>query len=214
MWTNALRDHIEATLARPDSRDAIAARVEEICAQEGQQATTEVVSGVIDQLERYVTGTPELLSAAAFEASDFDILQTIEPLLVRCADYFLEESDLIPDKLGVYGLLDDAYLAQTFLWGISVTHEQQTGIPLLGTYLAGANAKVRAFIGNTIATQLDEVVIHDLEAAAVQARIAELARHPRTMGSGASGERGSWGSAWEDEMARSAAKLGVSLELD
>ncbi len=214
MWTNALREHIDAILAKPDSRDAIVARVTELFDREGDPAAPDAVSGVVDQLERYVTGTPELLFAAAHEARDFEILDTIEPLLARCASYFIEESDLIPDHLGVYGLLDDAYLAQTFLWGISTLHAEETGIPLLGTYLAGANAMVRAFIGNAVATQLDEVVIHDLEEADVKARLAELVRHPRTMHADAGGERGSWGDTWESEMTRSARELGVSLDFE
>lgn len=195
--------HVEQVLAAPGSRAAIDQRVAELAPPDWSRDQR---TAFVDQLEHFVRATGGLVDASANEAIALGIEEYVGPLLLQAANYFLTPIDLIPDAHGLYGLIDDAYLAQRYLVGISIAHQQITGAPLLGHQLDAATAVVRGVIGEPLATQLDQAVAADVHTVATQA-INDQAAADHSLAGGP----GSWGGAWEDEMARMGAECGISI---
>lgn len=195
--------HVEQILATPDSRAAIEQRVAELAPPEWSADERSVF---VDQLEQFVRATGGLIDAAADEAIALGIEEYIGPILVQAATYFLAPIDLIPDAHGLLGLIDDAYLAQRYLVGISAAHQQIAGTPLLGGQLDAATAVVRGVIGEPLATQLDQAVAADVHAVVAQA-INDQAAASQSL----TGGPGSWGGTFEDEMSRMGAECGISI---
>ncbi len=161
-------------------------------------------------------GTPTLLEAAALDAQEHGVLGQLEPMLLKAAQYFFEEDDVLPDHLGLYGLLDDAYLAQRYLLGASELHEKVGGAPLLGAQLRPSVDVVRQWIGDDEASLLDQMVSGDVrrlqwKGALVAGALGLVAWQVLSgfSGGGDSGA-GSWGNSWESETSRMAAGLGIS----
>ncbi len=66
--------------------------------------------------------------------------------------------DMIPDRLGLLGVLDNAYCSLTLIQGVSDRHEQETGRRLFSPDLEAANEAMRRLIGEPVASQLDMFV--------------------------------------------------------
>lgn len=216
-----IRQIIDTHLAASDSRDAMAMRVLEF----NDELTDEQINTLIDELERFVRGTPDILELAGIEADEHGVLETLSPLLEQSVQYFFDDQDLIPDHLGVYGMLDDAYLVQRFLLTASDEHQAAHGTPLLGDGLRPAIDVVRQWIGDAAADQLDAKVAADAQqfnwkglavGVALGAGALWLLGKAFSGGAGgsydATGGPGAWGNSYESEMARMGASMGVSLD--
>lgn len=195
--------HVDHVLAAAGSRVAIEQRVRELAppmwSDDEQRA-------FVDQLEQYVRVTGSLIDAAGHEAIALGIGDYVGPLLLQATNYFLTPLDLIPDTYGLYGLIDDAYLAQRYLVGVSFAHQQITGTPLLGGQLEAATSVVRGVIGEPLASQLDRAVAADVHAVATQAITDQNAASQSLTGG-----PGAWGNSFEDEMSRMGAECGISI---
>jgi hypothetical protein len=66
--------------------------------------------------------------------------------------------DIIPDRLGLLGVLDDAYCSLTLIQSVSDRHEKETGRRLFSPDLEAANVAMRRLIGEPVASQLDMYV--------------------------------------------------------
>lgn len=210
----AIRLEIDDVLERPDSRVAMADRARTF----NPQLTDEQATPLLDELERFVRGTPDLLELAGIEAESHGVLAKMRPLLDVSVSYFLDEEDLIPDHLGLYGLLDDAYLTQKFLLSASEAHEEDHGIALLGEGLRPAIGVVHQWIGDEAAGTLDSKVAADVEqfdwtdALVLGALgVGALWLVSKALSGGKDDREGSWGNSYEAEMARMGASMGVSL---
>ena len=211
-----IRLEIDEVLDAPTSRVAMAERARSF----NDQLTDHQVDELLDELERFVRGTPDLLELAGIEAETNGALEQMQPLLNEAAMYFVEPDDLIPDHLGLYGLLDDAYLVQRFLLTASEHHQAEHGTPLLGEGLRPAVGVVRQWIGDEAADQLDAKVDTDvakfpwagvLVGAALGLGALWLVGKALSGGGDPTGGVGSWGNSHEAEMARLGASMGVSL---
>jgi uncharacterized membrane protein YkvA (DUF1232 family) len=198
-----IAEHIERVLAAPDSRGPIERRIDEIAAA-GWSADQR--SGFVDHLAQFVRSTGSLIDAASGEATALGIEAYVAPLLVQAANYFVVPIDLIPDAHGLYGLIDDAYLAQRYLVGVSAAHQQITGTALLGLQLEAATAVARGVIGEPLASQLDHAVAADVQTIVNQSISDQTATNQSITGG-----PGSWGGSWEDEMSRMGAECGISI---
>lgn len=212
-----IRLEIDETLSGANSRVAMAERARSF----NDQLTDAQVDALLDELERFVRGTPDLLELAGIEAEANGTLDQMEPLLDQSVWYFMDTDDVIPDHLGLYGLLDDSYLVQKFLLTASERHQEQHGVELLGESLRPAVGLVRQWIGDEAADQLDAKVEADaasfpwggvLVGAALGLGALWLVGKALSGGGGdPTGGVGSWGNSHEAEMARLGASMGVSL---
>ena len=79
-------------------------------------------------------------------------------MLEAAASYWAMSEDMIPDRLGLLGVLDDAYCSLTLMQSLSDRHEAETGRRLFSPDLEAANRAMRRLIGEPIASQLDMYV--------------------------------------------------------
>jgi hypothetical protein len=151
------------------------------------------------------------LSVAAQQGG---VAHLVGPLIQQVAQYFLSEQDLIPDRSGTLGLLDDAYLAHAFLHQVNVAYAASTGHPLLPFDAAPAIQVLRALLGPQVSLQLDQWVTDGVGQAVAQSRFQQLQQWNGQFQGGGSrtGGPGSWGGCWEDEMARMGAEMGISFD--
>jgi uncharacterized membrane protein YkvA (DUF1232 family) len=173
------------------------------------------LDGYADVMEQYVRDTVDLLEACSMAANQAGIGALVDPILAVATQYFLQPLDFIPDEAGLYGLLDDAYLARSLIAQVSELYRHRTGVPLVPFDLVPDNVTVRAVIGEPVATQLDRTVAGTLQNAVVQQSLAGLYGHNSTLNGfehlSATGGPGSWGGCVEDEIARLGAECGISI---
>ena len=87
-----------------------------------------------------------------------DFEAEIESILTMVVSYWIEGDDVIPDSLGIIGLLDDAYCSLLSMQTMSDFYQLQTGKFLFPDDLTAANSIMRKIIGEPYATELDNIV--------------------------------------------------------
>lgn len=207
MVTNVIRDQINRTFNTPGFDSFARQRIRELSnATTIDPATEDRLIGLLCQ---YVERAPQLLEACYGAAQQAGVANEAAPILEAAARYFLEPQDFIPDQMGLYGLLDDAYQSNRFVARTSELYQQYTGRPLLALDLSGMNTRARSIIGEPLASQLDQVV--DSTVQSIIQQIQLLAQQRQQFQVSPTGGPGAWGGTWEDEMARTGAELGISI---
>jgi uncharacterized membrane protein YkvA (DUF1232 family) len=119
-----------------------------------------------DDLERgarfviaYIEQVPYMMKVAWTAASNVGLESPMQHILAIVHSYWLEGDDIIPDDLGVIGLLDDAYCSLTSLQAVSDHYRLQTGKFLFPDDLSAANRAMRLIIGEPYVSELDRIVI-------------------------------------------------------
>ncbi|MHC4946816.1 MAG: hypothetical protein ACYTG1_00945 [Planctomycetota bacterium] len=214
MITQMMRQQIGNVLGSPHSRDVFLERLRQIAASQGQPLTDDAADRLAKLAEGCVTSSVDLLEACAVAGRQAGVAPFVEPILEAAARYFLEPQDFIPDHAGLYGLLDDAYLARRLMAEISELYRQHTGMPLLPVDLGADNLVIRSIIGEPLASTLDQTVAQTIQGAIVQHNLAQLYGHGATLdlgGQSPTGGPGSWGGSFEDEITRVGAECGISI---
>ena len=211
MVTQLIRQQIAQALALPHSNQVFAERMREIASAQSLSLDDDAIAQYAALATNYIADTVDLLDACAFASQQVGVAQQVMPLLGLSEQYFLNTQDYIPDSYGLYGLLDDAYIAKSLLVQISAVFQQYTGYPLLNIALDGDNALVRVIIGEPLASTLDQEVANTLQNAIVQQQVNQMqGQHTLDVGSRTGGP-GSWGGCIEDEIARLCAECGISI---
>lgn len=107
----------------------------------------------------YIRQVPYMMTVAWTAASNVGLEVQMEHILDMVQSYWLEGDDVIPDDLGVIGLLDDAYCSLCSLQAVSDHYQLQTGKYLFPDNLSSANRVMRKIIGEPYATDLDRIII-------------------------------------------------------
>jgi uncharacterized membrane protein YkvA (DUF1232 family) len=111
----------------------------------------------------YIKQVPYMMRVAWTAASNVGLEAEMEQILEMVQSYWLEGDDVIPDGLGVIGLLDDAYCSLSSLQTVSDHYQLQTGKYLFPNDLSSANRTMRKIIGEPYATDLDRIVITTMQ---------------------------------------------------
>ncbi len=111
----------------------------------------------------YIKQVPYMMKVARTAASNVGLEDEMEQILKMVESYWLEGDDVIPDELGVIGLLDDAYCSLSSLQTVSDHYQLQTGKYLFPDNLSSANRAMRKIIGDPYATDLDRIVITTMQ---------------------------------------------------
>jgi len=106
----------------------------------------------------YVEQVPYMLTVAWTSAKSVGLEAEIESILTMVVSYWIEDDDVIPDSLGIIGLLDDAYCSLLSMQTMSDFYQLQTGKFLFPDDLTAANSIMRKIIGEPYATELDNIV--------------------------------------------------------
>jgi uncharacterized membrane protein YkvA (DUF1232 family) len=142
----------------PELHDLLAVVAE----REGVDANLEELEQGSKFVNGYIEQVPYMMKVAWTAASNVGLEKEMERILEMVESYWLEGDDVIPDELGVIGLLDDAYCSLTSLQAVSDHYRLQTGKHLFPNDLTAANRAMRKIIGEPYASELDRIVIRTM----------------------------------------------------
>jgi len=111
----------------------------------------------------YIRQVPYMMKVAWTAAKNVGLEAEMKQILEMAESYWVEGDDIIPDDLGIIGLLDDAYCSLTLLQGVSDHYQLQTGKYLFPDNLSSANRAMRKIIGEPYGTDLDRIVITTMQ---------------------------------------------------
>lgn len=152
MNSNDVRQRIATALAHEQNTRAMKKRLmSRGLSLELQRVALEVVEG-------YLNETPDLMDVADRAATSDGLQGVMRPLFDAALRYWDAGDDVIPDRLGLYGLLDDAYLTRTLLEKVAAEVRSRTGQPLFSVDLATSNGPIRDLLGPELTAELDDSV--------------------------------------------------------
>lgn len=123
----------------------------------------------------YVEQVPYLLIVAWTSARNVGLEIEIQSILEMVKSYWIEDDDVIPDHLGIIGLLDDAYCSLSSMQTISDLYRMQSGKHLFPDDLTAANRIMRKIIGEPYNTELDDIVQKAVADARIKDSVKSLA---------------------------------------
>lgn len=191
--------------AEPELRDLLAVVAEQHRADPGEEDLQQGVRFVI----AYIKQVPYMMKVAWTAACNVGLESEMRRILEMVDSYWLEGDDVIPDELGVIGLLDDAYCSMTSLQAVSDHYRLQTGKHLFPDDLSDANRAMRQIIGEPYASELDRIVIHTMKKTHLIETITSLASEEKRLNLAANNTIWSHGPAGRLDIAN-LAPLGVT----
>ena len=106
----------------------------------------------------YLEQVPYLLTVAWTSAKNVGLETEVKSILEMVESYWIEDDDVIPDNLGIFGLLDDAYCSLSSMQTMSNLYRTQTGKHLFPDDLTSANTIMHKIIGEPYITELDTII--------------------------------------------------------
>lgn len=168
MLTQNIRQMIQNACAHTGADTALEQHLEQVLSPRLRNLDRHSAKEAANLVLGYIEQVPTILDHAISHASSYGELDTISPLLNQAAQYFFEPEDYIPDRIGIYGLLDDAYLCLRMLEMINQVYLREYGAYLLPMDLAPMNQIIRPFLGDGLAAQLDHAINTAIEQRAYQ----------------------------------------------
>jgi hypothetical protein len=122
----------------------------------------------------YLEQVPYLLTVAWTSARSVGLETEIKSILEMVESYWIEDDDVIPDSLGIFGLLDDAYCSLSSMQTLSDLYRMQSGKYLFPDDLTAANKIMRKIIGEPYTSELDTIVSKAVAKAKVKEAVKSL----------------------------------------
>jgi len=166
-----IAEHCEVAGAHDDLRELLAAVAE---ASGRVPDETDLDNGV-RFVDGYVRQVPYICKVAWTAAGNVGLEREMRRILEAVESYWIEDVDVIPDHLGIIGLLDDAYCSLALLQAVSDHFQLQSGKFLFPDDLTEANRAMRRVIGEPYATELDRLVAGSLGEADILSAVKTLA---------------------------------------
>jgi uncharacterized membrane protein YkvA (DUF1232 family) len=123
----------------------------------------------------YIQQVPYMIKIGWTSAINVGLDTEIKGILDAVTSYWYQDNDIIPDHLGVIGLLDDAYCSLTSLQSVSDHYRLQTGKYLFPMDLTSANKMIREFLGDPYGPELDQFVANTLHDAGIMDAVQAMA---------------------------------------
>ena len=202
MQTNKIRKMIEKGVIVENNTGNLAGAINQAAVWRGIQLNPTQVTDMVNFVREYVEHAPALLDQIFTAAKKAGILNQVKPILEAAEEYFFAPIDVIPDHLGLLGLVDDAYLTHSLVQAISNMYQANSGSTLLPLDLTEVNQFIRNLIGEPQASMLDAGVANVLNGTAFQQSLNQfLQLSPGTMINMAGGPDPIWGNASVEEIA-------------
>ena len=142
--------------------------------QGAQPSATDLAHGS-SFIYNYLEQVPYLLTVAWTSARNVGLETEVTSILKMVESYWIEDDDVIPDSLGIFGLLDDAYCSLSSMQTLSDLYRMQSGKHLFPDDLTAANKVMRKIIGEPYTAELDELVDKAIADAQVEEAVKWLA---------------------------------------
>lgn len=154
----AVEQMIADALADEHRTGRLANALRQRAATHGRSPDPTEVQSAVNFVVEYVAHVPAYLrdglEAARLVGREPEMMEVVR----AASEYWLAETDIIPDRLGLLGILDDAYYSLTLMQAVSDRYEEESGRPLFSRNLQAANASIRNLIGEPAASQIDMFV--------------------------------------------------------
>lgn len=171
--------HIEAMIAEkcgePDAESDITELLGGVADQQGRSVSTEQLKNGARFVCRYIELVPYMMKVARTASGSVGLMEPMERILEVVESYWLEGEDIIPDEMGIIGLLDDAYSSLTSMQLVSDYYQLQTGKYLFPDDLTSANQAMRRIIGEPYASDIDRMVTSTMQKAGLIEAVKALA---------------------------------------
>lgn len=158
MALEAVEGMIADALADEQRTGRLANALRERAASQGRSAGEDELRDAVGFVREYVEHVPANLRDGLEAARTVGREAEMEEVIRGATEYWLTESDIIPDRLGLLGILDDAYCSLTLMQAVSDRHEEESGRALFSRNLKAANDSIRNLIGEPAASQIDMYV--------------------------------------------------------
>lgn len=170
---------IESMIERLGSSSHLEPELHDLLAVVAERQGVEAGPDELDRAARFVTGyigqVPYMLKVAWTSASNVGLEKEMECVLETVTSYWIEGDDVIPDELGVIGLMDDAYCSMTLLQSVSDNYRLMTGKHLFPDDLTAANQAMHRIIGEPYVSELDTLVVKTMKDACLVDAVKKLA---------------------------------------
>lgn len=146
-----------------------------VAEREGVQPEMSAIVNGASFVYNYIEQVPYLLTVAWTSAKTVGLEREFESILEMVVAYWIEGDDIIPDSMGIVGVLDDAYCSLLSMQTMSDYYQLQTGKYLFPDDLTAANEVMRKIIGEPYASKLDSIVSSAMLSANVKRAVKLLA---------------------------------------
>lgn len=161
----------------PELHDLLAA----VADRRGGEAGSEDLDRAAAFVAGYIGQVPYMIKVASTSAANVGLDKEMNRILETVASYWREGNDVIPDDLGVIGLLDDAYCSLTLLQAVSDNYRLITGKHLFPNDLTMANQAMHRIIGEPYVSELDTLVVRTMKDACLLEAVKSLADEDKRM---------------------------------
>lgn len=175
MDTAQIESMIAESCRAPDASADIGELLGVAADRQGREVSAEDLERGAEFVCRYIELVPYMMKVAWTAACNVGLDGPMGRILDAVTSYWAEDEDIIPDQLGIIGLLDDAYCSLTSLQVVSDHYQLQTGKYLFPDDLTGANRVMRRIIGEPYAADLDRVVAETMKETGLIEAVKSLA---------------------------------------
>ena len=147
----------------------------------GVEAGRAELARVARFVSAYIEQVPYMLKVALTSAANVGLEEEMACIFETVESYWKEGDDVIPDDLGVIGILDDAYCSLTLLQAVSDNYRLMTGKYLFPDDLTAANQAMHRIIGEPYVSELDALVARTMKEACVVDSVKKLADEEKRM---------------------------------
>ena len=175
MDTAQIENIISRQFADPRSALDLQKLLRVVAERQGAQPSAMDLSHGSSFIYNYLEQVPYLLTVAWTSARNVGLETEVTSILKMVESYWIEDDDVIPDSLGIFGLLDDAYCSLSSMQTLSDLYRMQSGKHLFPDDLTAANKVMRKIIGEPYTAELDELVDKAIADAQVEEAVKWLA---------------------------------------
>lgn len=203
MDLEAIERQIERAISDESQSGRLRRALLEHARNHGRKVGDRELEGALGFVVDYVRQVPVLIRGGLESARIAGLEVEMRSVLDKASSYWEMPEDMIPDRLGLLGVLDDAYCSLSIIQSVSDRHERETGRALFGPDLQSANEAMRRLIGEPIASQLDMFVGSLFDADPMLQMVRALTALSKSgVGLDLPVDSGSWGGRPLDEIVR------------
>ena len=175
MDTDQIQKIISDQFADPQSAIDLQKLLKEVAERQGAHPSALELAHGSSFICNYLEQVPYLLTVAWTSARNVGLETEVTSILEMVESYWIEDDDVIPDNIGIFGLLDDAYCSLSSMQSLSDLYRMQSGKHLFPDDLSAANSIMRKIIGEPYISQLDELVSQAISDSKVEEAVKWLA---------------------------------------
>lgn len=175
METALIKNIIDDQFADPHSAVDLHELLSRVAQKMGANPSEAELAAGASFVCNYMEQVPYLLTVAWTSACSVGLESEMQSILSMVVSYWIEDDDVIPDNLGIFGLLDDAYCSLSSLQSLSDLYRMQSGKFLFPDDLTAANKIMAKIIGEPYISELDEIVSTAVDDAHVKEAVKLMA---------------------------------------